>query len=151
MSGLSERDDPKPGTLEYAQMVAEKYGDLDDAAVEDGMDPVPGLSERDVERLADLLTQQSVRVQVPNVGTMTGFLRRESAERLASQLAERDAAIRVKAKAEALAPIRALADEFRREADKADKRSDGVSYARRTAWDRAADRLFALLDGGDQS
>ena len=42
-NGLS---DPKPGTLEYAQMVAEKYGDLDDAAVEDGMDPAPNLSER---------------------------------------------------------------------------------------------------------
>lgn len=32
---------PEPGTLEYAQMVAEKYGDLEDAAIEDGMDPQP--------------------------------------------------------------------------------------------------------------
>lgn len=39
-----------------------------------------------IEDVADLLTQQTVRVQVPNVGTMTGFLRRESAESLADVL-----------------------------------------------------------------
>lgn len=40
-NGWRMSEQPKPGTLAYAQMVAERYGDLDDAAVEDGMDPTP--------------------------------------------------------------------------------------------------------------
>lgn len=34
----AEKDVPQPGTLAYAQMVAEQHGDLEDAAIEDGMD-----------------------------------------------------------------------------------------------------------------
>lgn len=37
----AEKGPPKPGTLAYAQMVAEQHGDLEDAAIEDGMDPTP--------------------------------------------------------------------------------------------------------------
>ena len=57
------------------------------------------MSEHD--RIADLLTGADVRVQVPNVGTMTGFLRRESAEYVATVLAEHDARIKAEALREA--------------------------------------------------
>jgi len=44
------------------------------------------MSAQEREALVDLLTGQTVSVQVPNVGMMTGFLRRESAEQLADLL-----------------------------------------------------------------
>lgn len=40
----------------------------------------------DRDALVEALTGMTVRVQVPNAGTMSGFLRRESAEELASVL-----------------------------------------------------------------
>ena len=57
----------------------------------------------DREGLVGALTGMAVRVQVPNAGTMSGFLRRESAEELASVLpivttpAEHDRQVAVKA------------------------------------------------------
>ena len=44
------------------------------------------MSAQQQEALVDLLVGQTVIVQVPNVGGTTGFLRRESAERLADLL-----------------------------------------------------------------
>lgn len=55
------------------------------------------------DALVEALTGMTVRVQVPNAGTMSGFLRRESAEELASVLpifttpAERDRQVAAKA------------------------------------------------------
>jgi hypothetical protein len=37
-SECSKLSEPQPGTLEYAERMADQHGDFDDAAVEDGMD-----------------------------------------------------------------------------------------------------------------
>lgn len=42
---------PKPGTLAYAQAVAEQHGDLEDAAIEDGMDPGKDVPACDCESM----------------------------------------------------------------------------------------------------
>jgi hypothetical protein len=51
--------EPQPGTLEYAERMADQHGDFDDAAIEDGMDPASEEARR------RFLTEPVVRPRSP--------------------------------------------------------------------------------------